>query len=336
MGENSYIYDKIKPPTMGRRILRENIENTSVKEFLSFMQKVRDERLFQGAQWGISDGHATSYQPVGYFIESLIKQIRSSEDSDSPITNYWVWKIGDPWTKKIDGEGKETRLSSEIDKALEDGLDGVLELGRDNKDVDFGKIGTNFTSKNKEEFAKAMSKGEFGSLDEAGETSGVSLAALGKELADEMKDELEKKKDELNEIDVVSGVETILSTVLASTTLINIISKYVGKFFKKYNIEKGAKGAQKIYDFTHKLENDFKSPIKRIVGLFTKNEKTKRIVTDSLYALLILTLGVRAGGGAIQSMDKGNLASGSVSSLKAALKGKDLATLLKQIAKAAV
>lgn len=73
-----------------------------------------------------------------------------------------------------------------------------------------------------------------------------------------------------------------------------------------------------------------------MVGLFTKDEKAKKIITDSLYALLVLTLGVRAGGGAIQSMDKGNLASGSISSLKAALKGKDLATLLKQIAKAAV
>lgn len=326
---------KIKPPTMGRRILRENIENTSVKEFLSFMQKVRDERLFQGAQWGISDGHATSYQPVGYFIESLIKQIRSSEDSDSPITNYWVWKIGDPWTKKIDGEGKETRLSSEIDKALEDGLDGVLELGRDNKDVDFGKIGTNFTSKNKEEFAKAMSKGEFGSLDEAEETSGVSLAALGQELADEMESLLSKKNKELEESDIVVTAEGILSTVLASTTFINIISGWVGSFMKKRNFKKGAKGADKIYDFTHKLESLFKYPIKLIVGRFTKDKKVIAIVTDSIYALLILTLGVRAGGAALEAASLKNAGAGAVKSLKAALKGKDLATLIKDIASVA-
>ena len=84
------------------------------------------------------------------------------------------------------------------------------------------------------------------------------------------------------------------------------------------------------------MENDFKSPIKRVVGLFTSNEKTKRIVTDSLYALLILTLGVRAGGEALEAASLKKAGAGAVKGLKAALKGKDLATLLKQIAKAAV
>ena len=300
---------------MRRRILKEGKEDSSVKEFLSFISTVKKEGLFQGVQWELSDGHASRYLPFDIFISELTKQIREKEKTDSPITNYWIWKIG-PFVKGID--------SSEIDKAIEGGLKGVLELGRDNKDIEFGKIGTNFTSKDKEEFAKAMSKGEFGSLDEN------ELANLGDELADLIKKEVGEEEKELKEIlDPIS----ILSTVLASTTLVNIIAKYAGKLFKKYNIEKGEKGAKKIYDFTHKLEEDFKSPIKRVVKLFTKDEKTINIVTNSLYALVILTLGVKAGGGAIQSIDKGNLASGSVSSLKAALKGKDLASLVKTIVK---
>ena len=155
------------------------------------------------------------------------------------------------------------------------------------------------------------------------------MDSLGDALADEIKDTLEDKKDKLKEI--VDPI-TILSTVLASTTLINIIAKFSGKIFKKYNFGKGEEAAKKIEKFTHKLEQDFKGPIKRVVSLFTKDPKTLKLVTDGLYALLILSLGIKAGSGAVQSLSKGNIASGTISGLKAALKGKDLTTLLKDIA----
>ena len=155
------------------------------------------------------------------------------------------------------------------------------------------------------------------------------MDSLGDELADAIEDTLEDKKDELNEvIDPIS----ILSYVLAGTTLTNILAKYVGKLFKKYNFGKGEAAAKKIYDFTHKLEGDFKKPIERVVGLFTKDVKTKKLVTDSLFALLILALGVKAGGDAVKVLSKGNVGAGTVSGLKAALKGKDLSTLIKDIA----
>jgi hypothetical protein len=40
---------------------------------------------------------------------------------------------------------------------------------------------------------------------------------------------------------------------------------------------KGEAAAKKIYDFTHKNEEAFKAPIRRIVGLFTKDEKKKKM-----------------------------------------------------------
>ena len=297
-------------------------ENSTTKEFLDFLQKVRDEKLFKGTQWGFTDGFSNIYESFGYFLQKVIKQIREKEDTDSPITNYFIWQI------QANGVDK-----TEIDNALKDGLSGILELGRDNKDITFEKIVTSFKSKSQEEFGKFMGSGSGGSLDENLELNENEIAALGNELADLIKKEVGEEEGELKEfVDPIS----ILSTVLASTTLVNILAKYVGKLFKKYGFEKGEKGAKMIYDFTHKLENDFKSPIKRIVKLFTKDEKTIGIITDSLYAVLILSLGLKAGGGAIQSMDKGNLATGSIKTLKAALKGKDLANLLKTIAKAAV
>lgn len=301
---------------MKNTILERYNEDSTTKEFLNFLQKVRDEKLFKGTQWGFTDGLSNQYKSFGYFLQSVIEQIRENEDTDSPITNYFIWQIQAKGIEKM-----------EIDKALKDGLDGILELGRDNKDITIEKIVTSFTSKRQEEFGKFMSSGAGGSLDENLEINENELASLGDELADLIKIEI---GDEAEIKEIIDPV-TILSTVLASTTLINIISKYVGKIFKKYNFEKGEKGAKMIYDFTHKLENDFKKPIQRVVGLFTKDEKVKSKVTDGLYALMILSLGLHAGGGAIQSLDKGNIASGSISSLKAALKGKDLATLLKSI-----
>jgi hypothetical protein len=154
------------------------------------------------------------------------------------------------------------------------------------------------------------------------------IDALAKELANAVEDKLEDKKDEINEaLDPIS----ILSYVLAGNTLVNIIAKYVGKLFKKYNFGKGEEAAKKIYDFTHKLEQDFKKPIGRVVGLFTKDEKTKNTVTDGLFALLLLGLGAKAGTEAFSAIKKSNFIAGGISGIKAALKGKDITTLVQDI-----
>ena len=159
------------------------------------------------------------------------------------------------------------------------------------------------------------------------------LDTLGHELAAAIEVSLDDKKEELKEIvDPVS----ILSYALAGTTLVNILAKYVGKLFKKYNFGKGEEAAKKIYDFTHKLENDFKSPIKRVVGLFTKDEKARENITDGLFALLLLALGAKAGTEAFTSIKNSNAVAGSISSLKAALKGKDIVGLIKNIVSKAV
>jgi hypothetical protein len=155
------------------------------------------------------------------------------------------------------------------------------------------------------------------------------IDALAKELANAVEDKLEDKKDEINEV-LVDPI-SILSYILAGNTLINIIAKYVGKLFKKYNFGKGEEAAKKIYDFTHKLEQDFKSPIGRVVGLFTKDEKTKNTVTDGLFALLLLGLGAKAGTEAFSAIEKSDFIAGGVNGIKAALKGKDIATLIQNI-----
>lgn len=163
-----------------------------------------------------------------------------------------------------------------------------------------------------------------------GELYENELESLGTELANAIEDKLEDKKDLGEAIDPIS----ILSYLLAGNTLTNIIAKYVGKLAKKYDFGKGAAAAKKIEDFTHKLEQDFKGPIKRVVGLFTKDDKTKSIVTDGLFAALLLGLGARAGVEAFNSLRSSSVVAGGISSLKAGLKGKDIIGLVKDIASA--
>jgi len=153
---------------------------------------------------------------------------------------------------------------------------------------------------------------------------------LGDELASAIEVKLDNKKEELNEvIDPIS----ILSYVLAGNTLVNIMAKWVGKLSKKYNFGKGEEAAKKIYNFTHKLENDFKSPINRVIGLFVKDEKSKKLITEALFALLLLGLGARAGTEAFNSLKSSNTVAGGMSGLKAALKGKDIISIVKDIAR---
>jgi len=64
----------------------------------------------------------------------------------------------------------------------------------------------------------------------------------------------------------------------------------------------------------------------------SKDQKVLDVTTDALYAAVILTLGVLAGGGAVQALLKGDLNKGALQTLKAALKGKDLNGLIRDIA----
>ena len=159
------------------------------------------------------------------------------------------------------------------------------------------------------------------------------MDSLGDELADAIEDKLEDKKEELNEVvDPVS----ILSYVLAGTTLTNILAKYVGKLFKKYNFGKGEAAAKKIYDFTHKNEEAFKAPIRRVVGMFTKDDKNKKMISDILYAIMILLMAGQAGGDAVNYIKKAGYLKGGLYGLKSLVKGTEVAQILKGVVQDAI
>ena len=159
------------------------------------------------------------------------------------------------------------------------------------------------------------------------------LAIAGNKLADEIEDELENKDVEINEIATVVG---ILGYVLLSNTVANMLAGLSKKLFKKYNFGKGEAAAKKLYDFTHKNEEAFKAPIKRVVGIFTKNEKYKKIISDILYALLILLMAGQAGGNAVDYIKKTGYLKGGLYGLKSLVKGTEVAQILKNVVADAV
>ena len=154
----------------------------------------------------------------------------------------------------------------------------------------------------------------------------VEFNSLGNDLAGAIEGELEDKKDELNE---VVGVVGILGYILLSNTVANMLSKFAQKQFAKRDWGKGVEAAKKIEKWTHNNEVAFKAPIKRIVGIFTKNEKWKTIISDVLYAIAILLMAGQAGGDAVGYLKKASYLKGGLSSIKALVKGGEVSTIIR-------
>ena len=154
------------------------------------------------------------------------------------------------------------------------------------------------------------------------------LEKIGNALAGEIEDELEQHEKELNE---AVGVISILGWILLSNTVANMLSKLGKKLSAKYNFGKGEEAAKKIYNFTHKNEEAFKAPSRRVVGLFTKDEKKKRIISDILYAIMIFSMAGSAGGDAVNYIKKAGYVKGGIYSLKAAIKGIEVNQILKGV-----
>ena len=169
---------------------------------------------------------------------------------------------------------------------------------------------------------------------------GAELDALGDQLAAEIKDELDDHKEEIKksdkEVNEIVGVVGIIGYILLSNTVANMLSKFAKKQFAKRDWGKGEEAAKKIYDFTHKNEDAFKAPIKRIVGLFTKDAKKQKMISDILFAIVVLAMAGQAGGNAVSYVKKAGYLKGGLYGLKAAIKGTEVSNIIKNVVQDAV
>ena len=169
---------------------------------------------------------------------------------------------------------------------------------------------------------------------------GAELDAFADDLAAEIKDELDDHKEDIQksdkELNEIVGITGIIGYILLSNTVANMLSKFAKKQFAKRDFGKGEAAAKKIYDFTHKNEEAFKAPIRRIVGLFTKNEKKKKMISDILFAIVVLAMAGQAGGNAVSYMKKAGYLKGGLYGLKAAIKGTEVSNIIKNVVQDAV
>tara|TARA_Y100001972_G_scaffold8731_1_gene9167 strand:+ start:444 stop:1022 length:579 start_codon:yes stop_codon:yes gene_type:complete len=152
--------------------------------------------------------------------------------------------------------------------------------------------------------------------------------ALGAELAGAVKDEL---GDRAKKIDEVAGVVGILGYILLSNTVANMLAKFAQRMAKKYDWGKGEEAAKNIYKWTHDNEKAFQAPIRRVVGLFTKDEQRQNQVAKVLYAIMILLMAGQAGGNAASYLRKASWLKGGLYTLKTAIKGKEVHALFKDV-----
>ena len=154
---------------------------------------------------------------------------------------------------------------------------------------------------------------------------------LANDLADEIKDELSDELGEKKELNEAVGIVGVIGLILLSNTVALMLSRFAKKQFAKRDWGKGEKAAKAIEDFAHKNEKAFKAPIKRVVGIFTKNEKWKNTISEVLYALVILMMAGQAGGEAINYLKKAGWLKGGLYSLKSFVKGKEVHDIVKNV-----
>jgi len=166
------------------------------------------------------------------------------------------------------------------------------------------------------------------SFDKDFDRFGINIAsAIEDELEDHKKDIEKLEGDKIEEV----VATTILGYILLSNTVIGMLSKFAKKMFTKYDFGKGEEAAKKIENFAHDNEKAFQTPIKRIVGMFTKNEKKKNNISEAIYALVILLMAGQAGGNAASLLGKSKWLEGGLYGLKTAIKGAEVNTIVRNI-----
>ena len=153
---------------------------------------------------------------------------------------------------------------------------------------------------------------------------------MAADLAKEMEAEFGKEgEQDVNEIITTVGV---LSWALASNTVLDVLGKYAAMALRKMNLDKAADKADAVHKWAHNNEVNIVKAISGFIKPFVKDEKKRQLVAKGLFIAILAGLGVKAGIGAMNALKGGGLASASVSAVKAALKGRDIAVIGGEIA----
>ena len=138
----------------------------------------------------------------------------------------------------------------------------------------------------------------------------------------------ELKDGELNEVvDPVS----ILSYLLLSNTVIDILGKYAAKVLRKLNLNKAADKAEAIHNWAHDNEKAMVNVIATVIKPFVRDEEKRQQIAKGLFIAVLAALGVQAGVGALDAIRGADVGGAALGMTKSALKGRDIAVVGKEI-----
>jgi len=153
---------------------------------------------------------------------------------------------------------------------------------------------------------------------EAAFDSELSNAANG--IAAALEKELKNKNQQQLDEAVVTAT---IAAILTANSVIGFISKYSAKLAKLLNWKKGEDIAEKIHHWAHDNEKAFQTPIRRVLGLFIKDQKTLDLLTKAVYAIVVGSMAAQYGAEAVEKLGKADWFQGSVTSLKTLAKGEE-------------
>ncbi len=144
---------------------------------------------------------------------------------------------------------------------------------------------------------------------------------------------IEKELKDKAPVEEAVGILGILSYILLSNTIAHMLSSIAKKIAKKQGWSATDDIATKIYDWTHKNEQAFMSPIKRVLSVIMVGPTAKYVepVTKGLYAIFIFFLAGQYGGAAIAAVKKSAWGATSFNTVKSLVKGKEVHTLIKDV-----
>ena len=160
------------------------------------------------------------------------------------------------------------------------------------------------------------------------ESASSDFLNIADELADKLEDELDSASAIQEEI-----VLSIVAYVMLSNGIMGLLSKLVKRISKKYDFGKGQVAAEKIENFVKANDKRFMFPIRKAVGLFTKDEKQINKVTHILFALVVLLMAFNAGIEVFDLIKDSEFMQSSVNSLRTAVGGTKVHALARTVTK---
>ena len=110
----------------------------------------------------------------------------------------------------------------------------------------------------------------------------ILLESEEKQLALQLKQALDKEMED-GQLDESLTALGLLSWLLASNTVVDILGKYAAKALRKLNLDKAADKAEAIHQWAHNNEKAMVNVIAQVISPFVKDKNKRENIAKGLF-----------------------------------------------------